>query len=71
MFKRWDGYSSGAAWQDLELGVEHPRRGKKIALVTDVEWMSHLTDVFGWMTPGELKRFPLEEREAAVAWAAA
>jgi len=33
--------------------------------------MSHLTDVFGWMTPGELKRFPLAEREAAIAWAAA
>lgn len=71
MFERWDGYSSGAAWQDLKLGVEHPRRWKRIALVTDVEWMSHLTDVFGWMTPGELKRFPLAEREAAIAWAAA
>ena len=25
----------------------------------------------GWMTPGDLKRFPLAEREAAIAWAAA
>ena len=59
------GYSSGAAWQDLKLGVEHLTRWKKVALVTDVEWMSHLTDVFGWMTPGEMRRFPLEEQPDA------
>jgi hypothetical protein len=33
--------------------------------------MIHLTALFGWMTPGELKRFPLPERDAAIAWAAA
>jgi hypothetical protein len=40
-------------------------------LVTDVDWMIQLTALFGWMTPGELKRFPLTERDAAIAWAAA
>jgi hypothetical protein len=24
----------------------------------------------GWMTPGDLKRFPVAEREQAIAWAA-
>jgi hypothetical protein len=43
----------------------------RIALVTDVDWMIQLTALFGWMTPGELKRFPLTERDAAIAWAAA
>jgi hypothetical protein len=32
--------------------------------------MTHLTALFGWMTPGELKHFPLAERDAAIAWAA-
>jgi hypothetical protein len=32
--------------------------------------MVHLTALFGWMTPGELKHFPLAEREAGIAWAA-
>jgi hypothetical protein len=38
--------------------------------VTDVEWMTRLTHLFGWTTPGDLKVFPLAERDAAVAWAA-
>ena len=54
-----------------QLGVEHLTHWKKIALVTDVEWMIHLVRLFGWMTPGELRHFPLDERDAAIAWAAA
>jgi SpoIIAA-like len=53
------------------MGVEHLTRWKRIALVTDVEWMIHLTQLFGWMTPGELRDFPLSERDDAVARAAA
>jgi hypothetical protein len=52
------------------MGVEHLTNWKRIALVTDVEWMIHLT-LFGWMTPGELRHFPLSDRDDAVAWAAA
>jgi enoyl-CoA hydratase/carnithine racemase len=66
----FEGLSAGALWQDLEMGVEHLRAWKRIALVTDVEWMIHMTAMFGWMTPGEVKHFPLRERAAAIAWAA-
>ena len=65
-----DGRTAGALWEDLEMGVEHLTTWKRIALVTDVEWMQHIAAMFGWMTPGQLKRFPLTEREAALAWAA-
>lgn len=64
------GLSAGALWQDLKMGVEHMRGWKRIALVTDVEWMVHMTAMFGWMTPGEVKHFPLAERDAAIRWAA-
>jgi hypothetical protein len=60
-----------ALWQDLKMGVEHLRMYKRIALVTDIEWMIHLTAMFGWMTPGQLKRFPLAQRSEAITWAAA
>jgi hypothetical protein len=52
------------------MGVEHVRAWKRIALVTDIEWIVHTARMFGWMTPGELKHFPLSERAAAIAWAA-
>jgi hypothetical protein len=71
VFPQWDGFSAGAAWDDLKMGVEHLTGWKRIALVTDVEWMVHLTKLFGWMTPGQMKTFPMAERDAAIAWAAA
>ena len=71
VFPTFDGLSGGAMWDDLKMGVEHLTHWKRIALVTDLDWMIHLTKLFGWMTPGELKRFPVDERSAAIAWAAA
>ena len=67
----FDGLSAGALWEDLKMGIEHLRSWKRIALVTDVEWMSHMASMFGWMTPGEMKHFSLEERPAALTWVAA
>lgn len=70
VIKDFDGMTGGALWQDLKMGIEHLTVWKKIALVTDVEWMSHMASLFGWMTPGELKHFPLSARAAALTWAA-
>jgi hypothetical protein len=43
---------------------------KRIAVVTDVEWMVTGTEWFGWMMPGEIKHFPIADRDAAITWAA-
>jgi hypothetical protein len=64
------GMSGGAVWQDLKVGIENFRAWKRIALVTDIEWMDRMTSMFGWMTPGEVRHFPLAQREDAIAWAA-
>jgi hypothetical protein len=32
--------------------------------------MRHMASMFGWMTPGEMKHFPLADRAAAIAWLA-
>ena len=61
VIRSFDGMTGGALWQDLKMGVGHFRAWRRIALVTDI----------GWMTPGELRDFPLAERAEAVAWAAA
>jgi hypothetical protein len=70
VFEQWDGISGGALWQDLQMGVEHLSKWKRLALVTDLDWMTHVAHLFGWMTPGEMKRFAVAERDDAVAWAA-
>jgi SpoIIAA-like len=66
----FDGFTPGALWQDLKMGVENWRAWERIALVTDVDWMRHGTEWFGWMTPGEVQHFPLDQRAEAIAWAA-
>jgi stage II sporulation SpoAA-like protein len=66
----YEGVSIGTMWEDLKMGVENWGKWKRIALVTDVEWMIRGTEWFGWKTPGEIKRFPLAERAEAIAWAA-
>jgi hypothetical protein len=67
----FDKMTGGAIWEDLKVGFEHLRAWKRIAVVTDISWMTHLTDLFGWMTPGKTKTFPLSQKAEAIAWAAA
>ena len=66
-----DGVSGGALWQDMKMGSHHLGAWKRTALVTDIEWLKNAASMFGWLTPGEFRHFPLAERDAAVAWAAA
>ena len=64
------GMSGGALWQDLNVSIEHLHAWKRIALVTDIEWMNLMTTLFGSMTPGEVRHFPLAQLNEAIAWAA-
>jgi hypothetical protein len=71
VIRDFQGMSGGAFWQDMEMGTHNWHKWKKIALVSDIDWMVHVAGLLGWMSPGELKTFPLAERAAAAAWAAA
>jgi hypothetical protein len=64
------GMTGGALWQDLKVGIEHLHAWKRVAVVTDIDWIRHGTELFGWMTPGEIKVFPLAQQGEAIAWAA-
>jgi hypothetical protein len=64
------GMTASALWQDLKIGIDHLRAWKRIALVTDIEWARHMTSLFGWMTPGQLKTFSVAELEEALKWVA-
>jgi hypothetical protein len=70
----FEGYQAGAAWEDVKTGARfglgHMSAWKRTALVTDVDWIAHLVALFGWLAPGELKLFELDELEQAKAWVA-
>ena len=68
---RFDGYSSGALWEDGKLGLGHGRQWHRTAIVSDREWVEHMVKGLGWMMPGKVRYFPLTQLADAKAWAAA
>jgi hypothetical protein len=66
----FEGMQPGAVWQDFRTGMRDWSDWERIALVTDHGWMRDGLRMFAWAMPGEVKAFPAEERDAAVAWAA-
>ena len=67
---RFTSYSVGAGWLDAKLGLRHLGAWKRAALVSNHDWVQHIVTMFGWMVPGEVKRFALADQEDAIAWAA-
>lgn len=67
---KFDGFAPMAIWDDMTVGIKNWKAWTRVALVTDIDWMTHALRWFGWMTPGEVKQFSMAERDAAVAWAA-
>jgi hypothetical protein len=70
----FDGVAPGAWIEDVKTGLNAYVRNhgawRKMALVTDVEWVAKAMRAFAWMAPGEVRVFALAELEAAKAWVA-
>lgn len=49
-------------------GLGTPKGWKKIAIVSDAEWLEHSVKVFGWLIPGEIKVFDTDEVHDARKW---
>src|SRR3954462_4762463 len=67
VLESFDGLAPGAWREDGKAGIrawarEH-RSWRRMALVTDVEWVARPTRAFAWLAPGEVKVFPLERRD--------
>ncbi len=68
------GMDAGAVIEDaktgLKLGIGHMKAWKRTAVVTDVDWIRKAIKAFGFMTPGEVGVFAVEELGAAKVWVA-
>ena len=62
------GYDPGAMWEDMKIGVEHPTRWERVAVVTDVDWIVQTMRLFNFLIPCPAKVFPLSESTQAHAW---
>ena len=70
----YEGFGPGGLIEDLKLGfgalIQHHSAFKRIAVVSDMDWVAHALHAFAWMVPGELGLFHLDELERAKEWAA-
>ena len=70
----YEGFGPGGLVEDLKMGLgalfQHHSAFKRIAVVSDKEWVAHTLHALAWMVPGELALFGLDELERAKEWAA-
>jgi hypothetical protein len=62
------GFSGGAMWEDGKVGMQHLTKWERIAFVSDRPWIRHTVNVVGYLIPGEVKVFDLDQQADAVAW---
>ena len=70
----YEGFGPGGLIEDIKLGLgtvlPHHSAFKRIAVVSDKEWVAHTLHALAWLVPGELAVFGLDELERAKEWAA-
>jgi len=70
----YEGFGAGGLIEDLKLGIgtvlPHHSAFKRIAIVSDKQWVVHTLHALAWMMPGELAVFGLDQLERAKQWAA-
>jgi hypothetical protein len=62
------GFTSGAMWDDMKLGIAHLKAWEKIAVVTDVDWVAGATHIFGFAIPCPVKVFSNNDFAEAASW---
>ncbi|HTO25186.1 MAG TPA: STAS/SEC14 domain-containing protein [Gaiellaceae bacterium] len=66
----YEGYSAGAAWEDMKLWAPHLTKWERCAVVTDHRMMADTIRAFAIIMPGEMKVFPVSGLADALSWAA-
>jgi len=66
----FEGYSAGAIWQDAKFGLGHLREFGRIAVVSDVGWITQAVRLFAPFVPSPVRVFPLAALDEARSWLA-
>ncbi len=70
----YEGFGPGGLLEDLKLAFTtvwpHHSAFKRIAVVSDEQWVALTLHALAWLIPGELAVFKLDELDKAKEWAA-
>ena len=61
----------GAAWDELDLGLEHASRCERVAIVTDIGWVRLTVKALRFLIPSKIRVFATDQAEEGRAWIAA
>jgi hypothetical protein len=61
-------YDIGAWIKDIGVGIKHLTKWNKMAIVSDQDWVNKISEVIGYVIPGNVKSFPRAEYEFAKEW---
>lgn len=64
----FDSYSPGAVWAETKLWAGHLKRWKKVAIVSDADWLENSVNAFHWLMPGDVKVFETDDVDDAKRW---
>ncbi len=58
----------GAAWEELDLGLEHILRCERVAIVTDIGWVRLTVKALRFLIPSEIRVFATIQADEGRAW---
>jgi hypothetical protein len=58
----------GAAWDEIDLGLEHASRCERVAIVTDIGWVRLTVKALRFLIPSEIRVFATVQADEGRAW---
>jgi len=64
----FSGFTAGAMWDDAKVGTSHWKSWEKVAVVSDVHWVTHAVRMFAFAMPCPVRVFSNKEQADAERW---
>ena len=68
LYYELDSRFPGAAWNELDLGLEDFSRCERVAIVTDIGWVRLTVKAVRFLIPSEIRVFASVQAEEGLAW---
>lgn len=67
----FEGFTAEAMWDDAKVGMRHLTAFKKVAVVSDVEWINRAVRIFSFVIPSDVRIFGNDGFSEAKTWVTA
>jgi len=66
--KDFAGMEAGAVWEDFRIGREYWMQLERVAVLTDVTWITHVVNALRVLMPFQMRVYQLSERNRVRVW---